>query len=54
MAGKKKNKLTATKLVKAAAREHIGMPPATQRAAGTKKPREGKHKPTLGKLLAEE
>ena len=51
---RKKKKLTATKLVKAAARAHIGMPPTTRRAPDPTKTDKPKHKPTLGKLLADE
>jgi hypothetical protein len=43
----------AVKAVKAAAREKIGAPPATRLVPDRKK-KEEKHKPTLGKLLAEE
>jgi len=51
---RKLKKLTATTLVKSAAREHLGMPPPTQRAPDPTKAHKEKHKPTLGKLLAEE
>jgi len=54
MTRRRKKKLTAAKLVKAAAREQVGMPPATRRAPGTRKPREERHRKTLGRLLAEE
>lgn len=48
---KRKKKLTATTLVKSAAREHVGMPPPTQRAPDPTKEYRPKHKPTLSKLL---
>jgi hypothetical protein len=51
---KKPKKLTATTLVKSAAREHVGMPPPTRRAPDPTKSSKEKHKPTLGKLLTEE
>jgi hypothetical protein len=53
---KKRRKLTKTKLVKAAAREQVGMPPPTRRAPDPKKKEaaQQKHKPTLGTLLTEE
>jgi hypothetical protein len=54
-AQKKKNKFSATKAVKSLAREAIGSPPPVQRIPTLKESRkEEKHKPTLGKLLAEE
>jgi hypothetical protein len=48
---RKKRKLSATTLVKSAARDHIGMPPPTRRAPDPTKTDREKHKPTLGKLL---
>ena len=56
MARKKKLKrFRAVTAVKAAAREAIGAPPPTRRIpASTKVKKQGKHKPTLGSLLAEE
>ncbi|MDP9267023.1 MAG: hypothetical protein M3P27_01700 [Acidobacteriota bacterium] len=48
---RKQRKLTATTLVKSAAREHVGMPPPTQRAPDPTKAHKEKHKPTLGKML---
>jgi hypothetical protein len=48
---RKQKKLTATTLVKSAAREHIGMPPTTRRAPDPTKEHKPKHKPTLGKML---
>ena len=55
MAKRKKPKaFRAVKAVKEAAREKIGAPPATRRFPDGKKGRREKHKPTLGRLLAEE
>jgi hypothetical protein len=56
MPQKRKKKLTKAKLVKAAAREQVGMPPPTRRAPDPKKKRAAreKHKPTLGTLLTQE
>ena len=57
MAAKKKKakKFSATKAVKSLARETIGSPPPVQRIPTLKESRKDeKHKPTLGKLLAEE
>lgn len=51
---KKPKPPTATQLVKAAAREHIGAVPPTRRAPDPTKARKEKHKPTLGRLLAED
>jgi hypothetical protein len=54
MAKKKKVKpFRAVTEVKAMAREQIGAPPVSQVVPGRKKTSE-KHKPTLGKMLAEE
>src|SRR3954471_3522594 len=53
-AKRKKKRLTKTTLVKAAAREQIGMPPVTRRAPDPTKSDKEKHKPTLSKLLTEE
>jgi hypothetical protein len=50
---KKKKTFRAVDAVKAAAREHIGMPPPTRRVPAKKKKAGEKHKPTLGKLLSE-
>jgi hypothetical protein len=50
----KRKKLTKTTLVKAAARAQVGMPPPSRRAPDPTKEDKPKHKPTLGKLLAEE
>jgi hypothetical protein len=52
---RKKQRFSAVKAVKAAAREHVGAPRPTQIAPGSPKRRKTlKHKPTLGKLLSEE
>jgi hypothetical protein len=44
---------SATKAVKAAARQRLGSPKPTRRLPEDKK-LAGKHKPTLGRLLSEE
>ena len=56
MARKKKPKpFRAVTAVKALAREAIGTPPPTRRRpATTKETKQAKHKPTLGRLLADE
>jgi hypothetical protein len=57
MPKKKKKRLSATKLVKAMAREAIGTPPPTRRAPDAKKKakqKSTKHKPTLGRMLSQE
>ena len=54
MAKRRKRKtFRAVKAVKELAREKIGAPPATRRLPDRKKARREKHKPTLGRLLAE-
>jgi hypothetical protein len=54
MAKKKKVKrFRAVTAVKELARERIGTPPPTQVVPDRKKRGQEKHKPTLGKLLAE-
>jgi len=53
MAKKKVKRFQAVKAVKAAARERIGSPLPTRRHPGRKPGPARKHKPTLGKLLAE-
>lgn len=53
MPKRKPRKLTATKLVKSAARAHVGSPPPTK-LLPDKRQKAGKHKPTLGDLLAGE
>jgi len=51
----KKKPLRAVTAVKALARERIGQPPARRIAPDRKKKKTSdKHKPTLGRLLAEE
>lgn len=54
MARKKPRKLTAAKLVKSAAREHVGAPPPTKMLPDKRRAKAGKHKLTLGGLLKEE
>jgi hypothetical protein len=55
VAGKRKKKpFRAVAAVKALARERVGAPPAERVAPNPKKKKMEKHKPTLGKLLAEE
>jgi hypothetical protein len=54
---RKKKRLSATKLVKAMAREAIGTPPAVRRAPDAKKKaqqKSTKHKATLSRMLSEE
>ncbi len=52
---KKAKRFSATKAVKAAAREQIGTPPPTRRTPSLpeKQRKPEKHKPTLGTLLGE-
>ena len=52
---RKKQTFSATKAVKANARELIGAPPPTRLEPDRSKTirREGKHKPTFGKLLTD-
>jgi hypothetical protein len=50
---KKQKKFRAVEAVKAMARERIGSPKASRVVLGRKK-KEEKHKPPLGKLLAED
>ena len=50
---RKKSKFTASKAVKSMARTAIGAPPPVQRKESRKRVKKQKHKPTLGKLLAE-
>jgi hypothetical protein len=55
MARRKKPKpFRAVDAVKAAAREHIGSPQPTRVERTRRRPKEEKHKPTLGKLLGQE
>jgi hypothetical protein len=51
---RKKRKFTAAKAVKSMARVAIGAPPPAHREESRKQTKKPKHKPTLGKLLAEE
>jgi hypothetical protein len=54
MARRKKPKpFRAVKAVKAAARQAIGTPPPMRRESSSKNKTDGKHKPTLSKLLGE-
>jgi hypothetical protein len=53
MARRKKRKFSVTKAVKAAAREHVGMPPPTRRLEDPKKKRKEKYKPSLNRWLRE-
>jgi hypothetical protein len=54
-ARRRKKKFSATKAVKSLARETIGSPPPVQRIPTLKESgKHEKHKPTLGKLLAED
>jgi hypothetical protein len=50
---KKKKTFTAAKAVKSLARTVIGAPPPVHRQESRKRAGKQKHKPTLGKLLAE-
>jgi len=57
MRSTKKKRLSATKLVKAMAREAIGTPPAVRRAPDAKKKarqKSTKHKTTLARMLSEQ
>ena len=55
MARKRKPKpFKAATAVRSLARERLGTPPPTLREENTNKPKREKHKPTLGKLLAED
>ncbi len=56
MPRKKKQRFSAVKAVKAAARVQVGTVPATKVEAASPKrtSKKEKHKPTLGKLLSEE
>lgn len=54
MAKKKPRKLTAAKLVKSAARAHVGTPPPSRLLPDKRREKVGKHKPTLRRLLQEE
>jgi hypothetical protein len=50
---KKPAKFSATKAVKAAAREHIGTVPPTRAVPEKKKKNTTKHKPSLNKVIEE-
>jgi hypothetical protein len=50
---KKLKKFTATSAVKAASRAVLGTPPPVKRAENKKHAKKDKHKPSLGKLLAD-
>jgi hypothetical protein len=51
MAKKKPRKLTAAKLVKSAARAHLGTPPPSRLLPDKRREKAGKHKPTLDELI---
>lgn len=53
MARQRKRRFSVTKAVKAAAREHVGMPPPTRRVEDPRKKRKEKYKPSLKRLLGE-
>ena len=53
VAKKKLKKFSATSAVKAASRAVLGTPPPVKRAENKKQSRKDKHKPSLGKLLAD-
>ena len=53
MAKKKLKKFSATSAVKAAARAVLGTPKPVKRAENKKHAKKDKHKPSLGKLLAD-
>jgi hypothetical protein len=53
MAKKKSKAFKATSAVKAASRAVLGTPPPVKRAENKKRHRKEKHKPGLGKLLAD-
>jgi len=50
---KKPKTFRATSAVKAASRAVLGTPPPVKRAENKKRQRKEKHKPSLGKLLAD-
>lgn len=50
---KKLKKFTATSAVKAASRAVLGTPPPVKRVENKKQRKKDKHKPSLGKLLAD-
>ncbi len=53
MPKKKARKLTAAKLVKSAARAHVGSPPPTRLVPDKRRAKAEKHKPTIGELLSD-
>jgi hypothetical protein len=53
VAKKKLKAFRATSAVKAASRAVLGTPPPVKRAENKKRQRKEKHKPSLGKLLAD-
>jgi hypothetical protein len=50
---KKLKKISASSMVKAASRAVLGTPPPVKRAENKKRAKKDKHKPSLGKLLAD-
>ncbi len=50
---KKLKRFRATSAVKAASRAILGTPPPVKRAENKKRAKKDKHKPSLGKLLAD-
>jgi hypothetical protein len=50
---KKLKKFSATSAVKAASRAVLGAPPPVKRLENKKQEKKAKHKPSLGKLLAD-
>ena len=55
MPRKKKIKpFRAVTAVKALGREVVGTPPSTRREESSNRPKREKHKPTLGRMLADE
>lgn len=50
----KKKRFRAVTAVKALSRKVLGTVPSTRSVPAKKKPKEAKHKPTLGKMLSEE
>jgi hypothetical protein len=50
---KRPKRFKATSVVKAASRAVLGTPPPVKRAENKKRAKKEKHKPSLGKLLAD-
>ena len=50
---KKLKKFSATSAVKAASRAVLGTPPPVKRVESKRQTRKAKHKPSLGKMLAD-